>query len=176
MAISSAISHDLVRNVFAPNMSDRRELLTGRIAMALSVVIAGWLGLNPPGFAAGTVALAFGIAASSLFPALMLGIFSIKMNKHGAIAGMLSGLLVTLFYVFAHKGVFFIPSTQFVNALGGPNFFFNISPEAFGVVGAIVNFVVAIIVSQFTKAPPMEVQDLVRAVRIPRTTTSGGAE
>ena len=176
MAISSAISHDLVRNVFAPKMSDRQELMVGRIAMALSVIIAGWLGLNPPGFAAGTVALAFGIAASTLFPALMLGIFSIKMNKQGAISGMISGLVVTLFYVFAHKGVFFIPGTQYVDALGGPNFFFDISPEAFGFVGAIVNFVVAIVVSQLTKAPPEDVQDLVRAVRIPRTAKAEGTE
>jgi len=102
MAISSAISHDLVKNVFAPNISEKGELLTGKVAMALSIVLAGYLGLNPPGFAAGTVALAFGIAASSLFPAIMMGIFSKKMNKTGAMAGMLSGLLVTLFYVFAH--------------------------------------------------------------------------
>jgi cation/acetate symporter len=168
MAISSAISHDLVKNIFAPKISDKQELLVGKIAMAVSVVFAGWLGLNPPGFAAGTVALAFGLAASTLFPALMLGIFSVKMNKQGAIAGMLSGLLITLFYVFAHKGIFFIQGTQYVNAFGGPNFFFGISPEAFGAVGAIVNFVVAIIVSRFTEDPPVSVQELVQSVRIPR--------
>ena len=168
LAISSAISHDLVKGIFAPKISDKKELLVGKIAMAVSIVIAGWLGLNPPGFAAGTVALAFGIAASSLFPPLMLGIFSIKMNKQGAIAGMLSGLCVTLFYVFAHKGVFFVQGTQFVDAFGGPNFFFGISPEAIGAVGAAVNFIVAIFVSKLTKAPPQEIQDLVRAARIPR--------
>lgn len=168
MAISSAISHDLVKGIFIPKLSDKKELWAGKISMALSIVVAGYLGLNPPGFAAGTVALAFGIAASSLFPALMMGIFSIKMNKHGAIAGMLSGLGVTLFYVFAHKGVFFVQGTQFVDALGGPNFFFGISPEAIGAVGAAVNFIVAIIVSRLTKAPPEHIQDLVKSVRIPR--------
>ncbi|MCK5128281.1 MAG: cation acetate symporter [Clostridiales bacterium] len=176
MAISSAISHDLVKNIFAPKITDKQELLVGKIAMALSVVFAGWLGLNPPGFAAGTVALAFGIAASTLFPALMLGIFSIKMNKYGAISGMLTGLFITLFYVFAHKGIFFIQGTQYTDAFGGPNFFFGISPEAFGAVGAFVNFIVAIVVSKFTKDPPLEVQELVQAVRIPRTAKAKGTE
>ncbi len=168
MVISSAISHDLVKGIIKPNMSDKQELWLGRIAMALSIVFAGWLGLNPPGFAAGTVALAFGIAASTLFPALMMGIFSIKMNKEGAIAGMLSGLLVTLFYVFAHKGIFFIQGTQYVDLIGGPNSFFDISPEAFGAVGAAVNFIVALAVSRFSKRPPVDVQELVQSVRIPR--------
>lgn len=168
MAISSAISHDLIKGIIAPKMSEKRELWAGKIAMALSILFAGYLGLNPPGFAAGTVALAFGIAASSLFPALMMGIFSVKMNKNGAIAGMLSGLFVTLFYVFAHKGLFFIQGTQYVDALGGPNFFFGISPEAIGAVGAVVNFIVAIIVSKFTKNPPEHIQALVQSVRIPR--------
>ena len=93
--------------------------MAGKISMAVAIVIAGYLGLNPPGFAAGTVALAFGIAASSLFPAIMMGIFSKKMNKEGAIAGMLAGLSVTLFYVFAHKGIFFIKGTDFVSMIGG---------------------------------------------------------
>jgi cation/acetate symporter len=168
MAISSAISHDLVKGIFKPKMSDKNELIVGKIAMSLSVLLAGWLGLNPPGFAAGTVALAFGIAASSLFPALMMGIFSKKISKEGAIAGMLSGLCVTLFYVFAHKGIFFVPGTQFVDAIGGPNSFFGITPEAFGAVGAGVNFIVAIIVSKRTKEPPIEIQELVESVRVPR--------
>jgi cation/acetate symporter len=176
MAISSAISHDLVKNIFAPKISDKQELLVGKIAMAASVVFAGWLGLNPPGFAAGTVALAFGLAASTLFPALMLGIFSVKMNKQGAIAGMLSGLLITLFYVFAHKGIFFIQGTQYVDAFGGPNFFFGISPEAFGAVGAIINFIVAIVVSKFTNDPPLNVQELVQSVRIPRASVAKDTE
>ena len=168
MAISSAISHDLIKGIIRPGLSDRKELWAGKIAMALSIVFAGYLGLNPPGFAAGTVALAFGIAASSLFPALMMGIFSVKMNKQGAIAGMLSGLTITLLYVFAHKGVFFVAGTQFVDAFGGPNFILGITPEAFGAVGAIVNFIVAIVVSKFTKDPPEHIQELVKGVRIPR--------
>ncbi len=168
IAISSAISHDLVKGVFAPKLSDKKELIVGKTAMALSIALAGYLGLNPPGFAAGTVALAFGIAASSLFPALMMGIFSTKMNKQGAIAGMLSGLLITLFYVFAHKGIFFIQGTQFADAFGGYGFFFGISPEAIGAVGALINFVVAIIISKLTKDPPEHIQELVRSVRIPR--------
>jgi cation/acetate symporter len=168
MAISSAVSHDLVKGVFAPNISEKNELLAGKIAMAVAIVISGYLGLNPPGFAAGTVALAFGIAASSLFPAIMMGIFSKKMNKEGAMAGMLAGLLVTLFYVFAHKGIFFVKGTDFVNAIGGPNSFFGITPEAFGAVGALVNFIVAIIVAKMTTAVPGHIQAMVEAVRIPR--------
>ncbi|MEO8544433.1 MAG: sodium:solute symporter family protein, partial [Burkholderiaceae bacterium] len=113
MAISSAVSHDLIKGVFNPGISEKNELMAGKISMAVAIVISGYLGLNPPGFAAGTVALAFGIAASSLFPAIMMGIFSKKMNKEGAMAGMLSGLFVTLFYVFAHKGLFFIKGTEY---------------------------------------------------------------
>lgn len=168
LAISSAVSHDLMKNVFFPELSEKKELLIGKISMALSIVFAGYLGLNPPGFAAGTVALAFGIAASSLFPAIMMGIFSKKMNKQGAIAGMLSGLLVTLFYVFAHKGIFFFKGTEYVQYIGGENFFFGITPEAFGAVGALVNFIVAFIVDKFTPEPPQEIQDLVDSVRTPR--------
>jgi cation/acetate symporter len=168
MAISSAISHDLVKNVFAPNISEKNELLTGKVAMAVSIVVAGWLGLNPPGFAAGTVALAFGIAASSLFPAIMMGIFSKKMNKEGAIAGMLSGLAVTLFYVFAHKGIFFVKGTEYLDLIGGANSFFTITPEAFGAVGAAVNFIVAFAVDKVTKEPPEHIQHMVEAVRVPR--------
>ena len=168
LAISSAISHDLVKGVFKPNISEKGELMAGKIAMAVSIVIAGYLGLNPPGFAAGTVALAFGIAASSLFPAIMMGIFSKKMNKEGAIAGMLSGLFITLFYVFAHKGIFFIKGTEFLDLIGGPNPFFGITPEAFGAIGALVNFGVAFLVDKFTKEPPEHIQHLVEAVRTPR--------
>lgn len=171
MAISSAISHDLVKGVFFPKLTDKRELLVGKIAMALSIVFAGWLGLNPPGFAAGTVALAFGIAASTLFPALMMGIFSRKMNKEGAIAGMLSGLLITLFYVFAHKGIFFIKGTEYTSLIGGKNGFFGITPEAFGAVGAAINFIVAVVVSKLTKEPPKDIQTLVESVRVPRGST-----
>ena len=168
MAISAAISHDLVKGIFAPNISEKGELMTGKIAMAVSIVVAGWLGLNPPGFAAGTVALAFGIAASSLFPAIMMGIFSKKMNKEGAVAGMLAGLFITLFYVFAHKGIFFIKGTDFLPMIGGANSFFGITPEAFGAIGALVNFAVAFAVDKVTKEPPEHIQHMVEAVRIPR--------
>jgi cation/acetate symporter len=168
MAISSAVSHDLVKGIFAPNISEKNELLAGKIAMAVAIVISGYLGLNPPGFAAGTVALAFGIAASSLFPAIMMGIFSKKMNKEGAIAGMLAGLFITLFYVFAHKGIFFIKGTDFLPLIGGANPFFGITPEAFGAVGALVNFIVAFAVDKVTKEPPEHIQHMVEAVRIPR--------
>ncbi len=168
MAISSAVSHDLVKGVFAPGISEKGELMTGKIAMAAAIVVSGWLGLNPPGFAAGTVALAFGIAASSLFPVIMMGIFSKKMNKEGAIAGMLSGLGITLFYVFAHKGIFFIKGTEYLDVIGGANAFFGITPEAFGAIGALVNFVVAFAVDKVTKEPPEHIQHLVESVRIPR--------
>jgi len=168
MAISSAVSHDLIKGVFNPNISEKGELMAGKISMAIAIVISGWLGLNPPGFAAGTVALAFGIAASSLFPAIMMGIFSKKMNKEGAMAGMLAGLFITLFYVFAHKGLFFIKGTGYLDLIGGANSFFGITPEAFGAIGALVNFSVAFLVDKVTKAPPVHIQEMVEAVRIPR--------
>ena len=168
MAISSAVSHDLVKGVFNPNISEKNELLAGKVSMAVAIVVAGYLGLNPPGFAAGTVALAFGIAASSLFPAIMMGIFSKKMNKEGAMAGMLAGLFFTLFYVFAHKGLFFIKGTEYLGLIGGANSFFGITPEAIGAVGAMVNFLVAFLVDKVTKEPPEHIQAMVEAVRIPR--------
>lgn len=168
LAISSAVSHDLVKNVFKPDLSEKGELLVGKISMAVAIVFAGWLGLNPPGFAAGTVALAFGIAASSLFPVIMLGIFSTKMNKEGAMAGMLAGLFVTLFYVFAHKGLFFIKGTEYLELIGGANSFFGITPEAFGTIGALVNFAVAFAVAKVTPEPPAHIQALVESVRVPR--------
>ncbi len=168
MAISSAVSHDLVKGVFNPNISEKNELLAGKVSMAVAIVVAGYLGLNPPGFAAGTVALAFGIAASSLFPAIMMGIFSKKMNKEGAMAGMLAGLFFTLFYVFAHKGLFFIKGTEYLGLIGGANSFFGITPEAIGAVGAMVNFAVAFLVDKVTKEPPEHIQAMVEAVRIPR--------
>jgi cation/acetate symporter len=168
LAISSAISHDLLKDMPLPNMSEKGELMAGKIAMAFSIVVAGYLGLNPPGFAAGTVALAFGIAASSIFPALMMGIFNKKMNKEGAIAGMLSGLFITLFYVFAHKGLFFIKGTDYLGLIGGANSFFGITPEAFGTIGALVNFGVAYLVSKVTPACPEHITHLVESVRTPR--------
>jgi cation/acetate symporter len=168
MAISSAVSHDLIKGVFNPEISEQGELLAGKVSMAVAIVVAGYLGLNPPGFAAGTVALAFGIAASSLFPAIMMGIFSKKMNKEGAMAGMLAGLFVTLFYVFAHKGIFFIKGTGYLDLIGGANSFYGITPEAFGAIGALVNFIVAFVVDKFTAEPPAHIQQMVEDVRVPR--------
>ena len=147
LAISSAISHDLLKGVFRPNISEKDELMASRLAMAASIAAAGYFGFNPPDFAAGTVALAFGLAASSIFPVLMMGIFSKKMNKEGAIAGMIAGISVTLLYVFQHKGIMFIQSTSFLGKME-PNWFFGIEPNAFGAIGAIVNFIVAYIVSR----------------------------
>ncbi len=166
LAISSAISHDLLKGMIAPNISEKAELNASRVAMAVAIAGAGYLGLNPPGFAAGTVALAFGLAASSIFPALMMGIFSKSISKEGAIAGMVGGIGVTLLYVFQHKGIMFIPGTAFLGDTP-PNWFLGIEPNAFGVVGAIVNFTVAIVVSRLTAAPPESVQELVESIRIP---------
>jgi cation/acetate symporter len=169
LAISSAISHDLLKDMWMPDLSEKGELMAGRIAMACSIVGAGYLGLNPPDFAAGTVAIAFGLAASSIFPALMMGIFSKTMNKQGAIAGMLAGLGVTMIYVFAHKGLFFIPGTEFLGLFGGnANFFLGIEPNAFGAIGAIVNFAVAFAVKNMTPAVPDDIAQMVEDVRTPR--------
>ncbi|MEP4486751.1 MAG: sodium:solute symporter family protein [Halioglobus sp.] len=166
LAIASAISHDLLKGIVMPGISEKRELLASRIAMIVAVLGAGYLGLNPPGFAAGTVALAFGLAASSIFPALMMGIFSKRTTKEAAIAGMVAGIGVTLFYVFQHKGIMFIPGTAFLGDMP-ENWFFGIEPNAFGVVGAIVNFSVAFVVTRVTQAPPQDVQDLVDNIRLP---------
>jgi len=166
LAISSAISHDLLKRTLLPNISERQELMASRLAMAVAVLGAGYLGLNPPGFAAGTVALAFGLAAASLFPALLLGIFSKRVTREGAVAGMLAGISVTLAYVFQHKGVMFIPGTSFLGDLPA-NWFFGIEPNAFGVVGAAVNFAVTFTVTRFTAAPPEEVQRLIEDIRVP---------
>ena len=166
LAISSAISHDLLKGMIAPNITEKQELAASRVAMALAILGAGYLGLNPPGFAAGTVALAFGLAASSIFPALMMGIFSDRVNKEGAIAGMVCGIGVTLFYVFQHKGIMFIPGTEFLGSMQ-PNWFLGIEPNAFGVVGAIVNFAVAAVVTKVTAPPPASVRELVDHIRIP---------
>jgi len=168
LAISSAISHDLLKEKFMPDLTEGQELMAGKISMAVAIVVAGYLGLNPPGFAAGTVAIAFGLAASSIFPALMMGIFSKTMNKQGAIAGMLAGIGITMFYVFAHKGIFFIKSTIFIDSVGGPNFFFGIEPNAFGAIGAVVNFAVAFAVKNMTEPVPADIAQMVMDVRIPK--------
>ncbi len=166
LAISSSISHDLLKGMIAPNITEKQELLASRLAMGFAIAGAGYLGLNPPDFAAGTVALAFGLAASSIFPALMMGIFSDRVTKEGAIAGMIAGISVTLFYVFQHKGIMFVASTAFLGDTS-PNWFLGIEPNAFGVVGAVINFSIAILVSGFTRATPDEVRQLVAYIRIP---------
>jgi cation/acetate symporter len=174
LAISSSISHDLMKGVFTPDISEKNELMAGRIAMAFAIVLAGYLGLNPPGFAAQVVALAFGLAASSIFPALMMGIFNKRVNDKGAIAGMLSGLGITLLYIFWFKGWFFLPGTAMAENVAA-NWFLGISPEAFGAVGAMVNFTVAIMVSKVTAPPPEHIQHLVEDIRIPKGAGEAGA-
>ncbi len=167
LAISSSISHDLMKGVLKPDLTEKDELLASRIVMTLSIFVAGYLGLNPPGFAAGTVALAFGLAASSIFPALMMGIFSKKMSGKAAVAGMISGIGITMLYVFQHKGIMFIPGTSFLGGLNA-NWFFGISPNAFGAVGALVNFAVAFSVNKFVGPAPEHIQQLVENFRIPK--------
>lgn len=172
LAISSAISHDLIKGSLKPDISEKGELMAARISMGVAIVVATWLGMNPPGFAAQTVALAFGIAAASIFPALMMGIFSKRVNNVGAIAGMLAGLISTCVYIFLYLGWFFIPGTAtFANT--PDNWLFGstgygISPLSFGAVGAMINFAVAFTVSALTAPPPVRIQELVESVRFPR--------
>ncbi len=166
MAIASAVSHDLIKSQINPNISEKGELLAARIAMAVAIAFATYLGMNPPGFAAQTVALAFGLAASSIFPALMMGIFSKRINNKGAVAGMLAGLLTTLVYIFLHKGWFFVQGTaSFSDA---DPLLLSIKSTSFGSIGALINFAVAFMVSNATDDVPQDVQDLVESIRIPR--------
>lgn len=167
LAISTAISHDLLKRTFMTGISEKSELLSARIAMAGAILVSGYLGLNPPGFAAQVVALAFGLAASSIFPVLMMGIFSTKVNKEGAIAGMLAGLLSTLLYIFSYKGFLFIPGTELL-ANTPDNWFLGVSPEAFGALGALLNFVVAFAVSNMTAPVPDDIRQMVEDIRVPK--------
>ena len=165
LVISTSISHDLLKNYLRPDISEKNELYAARIAIAVAVVAAGLAGLNPPGFVAQVVALAFGLAASSFFPAIILGIFDKRMNKEGAITGMIVGIVFTASYI-----IYFKPQ------LGGPglpeNFWWGISPEGIGTLGMILNFIIALIVSRFTIAPPKEVQELTERIRTPRGSVS----
>ena len=163
LVISAAVSHDLIKSVFVRNISERAELRAGRISAGLAVLLAGYLGFNPPGFVAQVVALAFGLAAASLFPAILLGILSLRVNKQGAIAGMLSGLLFTMGYIIYFKGVFVEPFAANVP----DNWLFGISPEGIGALGAALNFAVTLVVSALTPAPPEPVRALVRRIRVP---------
>ncbi|MDH5629464.1 MAG: cation acetate symporter [Gammaproteobacteria bacterium] len=163
LVISSSISHDLMKSTFAPNITEKQELMYGRIAITVAIVIAGYLGANPPGWVAETVAMAFGLAASSLFPAILLGIFSIRVNRTGAVAGMLIGLIFTFCYIIYFKGVFFEPFAENIEE----NWLFGITPQAIGGLGMILNFVVALTVSHFTPAPPQKIQEMVADLRVP---------
>jgi cation/acetate symporter len=167
LAISSAISHDLIKGSINPNISEKGELLAARISMTFAIIVATYLGLNPPGFAAQVVALAFGLAAATIFPVLMMGIFSKRINKEGAIAGMLVGLVFTAMYIFTYKGMFFVPGTNLLPDTAD-QYFFGISPLSIGTVGAVLNFAAAWIVSSVTKAPPREVVALVESIRVPK--------
>ncbi len=160
LVISSAISHDVIRETFAAKISDRTELLLARIAAATAICIAGYMGINPPGFVAEVVALAFGLAASSLFPPIVLGIFTKRINDVGAITGMTIGLLATSIYILYFK--FFNPNLNIQE-----NWFFGISPEGFGIVGALINFLTAILISMITKAPERNIHKLVDNIRLP---------
>jgi cation/acetate symporter len=169
LAISSAVSHDLIKGAINPRISERGELAAARLSMVGAIVLATYLGLNPPGFAAQTVALAFGLAASSIFPAIMMGIFVKRINNVGAVLGMLSGLVFTLVYIFIYKGWLFLPGTNWLE--DSPEFWvLGISPLSIGAVGAMLNFLVAYVVSNATEAPPEEIQDLVESIRVPRAT------
>ena len=163
LVISSSISHDLLKSTFAPNISEKQELMYGRIAITTAIVIAGYLGANPPGWVAETVAMAFGLAAASLFPAILLGIFSVRVNRTGAIAGMLTGLIFTFCYIIYFKGVFIEPFAENIEE----NWLFGITPQAIGGVGMFLNFFVTISVSYFSQPPPKEVQKMVESLRIP---------
>ncbi|WP_010325308.1 sodium:solute symporter family protein [Marinobacterium stanieri] len=167
LAISSAVSHDLIKNSINPDISEKGELMAARASMTVAIVVATYLGMNPPGFAAQVVALAFGIAAASIFPVLMMGIFSKRVNNKGAIAGMLAGLITTLVYIFMYKGWFFIPGTANLPDTVD-NWILGISPLSFGAIGAIINFTVAFVVSNATEEPPAEIQELVESVRYPK--------
>lgn len=166
LVISSSVSHDLIKKVFLPNISDKGELWAARSAATFAVIIAGYFGINPPGFVAAVVALAFGLAAASFFPAIVLGIFYKKMNKEGAIAGMVVGISLMLFYMLKFKFGIFDGGKTAVPALE-KDWWFGISPEGFGSVAMLVNFTVSILINKITPEPPQEVQEIVEDIRIP---------
>ncbi len=166
LAIATAISHDVLKGWLMPDITDQQELKYSRIAIGGAIIVAGYLGLNPPGFAAQVVALAFGLAAASIFPAIMMGIFSRRINDKGAIAGMLAGLGTTLVYIFIYKGWFFFKSTAMLPD-NADNWLFGLNPQSFGTVGAMINFVVAYAVASMTEPPPQRIQDLIEDIRVP---------
>ena len=162
LVISTSVAHDLVKKQIAPDISEKTELWLARGAAIFAVIIAGYFGINPPGFVAAVVALAFGLAAASFFPAIIMGIFYSRMNKYGAVAGMIAGLGITLYYMMRFK----------LGWIGGPSstedWWFGISPEGFGTIGMLVNVAVSLTVSSFTPAPPEHVRELVSDIRYPR--------
>ncbi len=163
LVISTSISHDLIKKQIKPGISDRDELIAARLSAVVAVCIAGYFGINPPDFVAATVALAFGLAAASFFPAIIMGIFYKKMNKEGAIAGMVVGILAMLFYMLKFKFDMFGGGTE-------KDWWLGISPEGFGTVAMLLNFMIAVIISRFTPGPPEEVQEIVENIRIPGDT------
>ena len=166
LVISTSVSHDLMKKTISPDISDKQELMWARVAAAIGIVFAGYFGINPPGFVAAVVAFAFGLAASSLFPAIIMGIFSKKMNKEGAIAGMVVGLIFTAAYIIYFK---------FVNPTNNTadNWLFGISPEGIGLVGMVVNFITAFVVAKATKEVPQDVVDMVESIRFPKGAGAG---
>lgn len=160
LVISASVSHDLIKKIIKPTISEKGELLAARVSAFFAVILAGYFGVNPPGFVAATVALAFGLAAASFFPAIVLGIFYKRMNKEGAVTGMIVGVLLMLFYMTKFKFDWFGGGSK-------EDWWFGISPEGFGTVAMLVNFIVSIVVSKFTPAPPLEVQAIVENIRIP---------
>ena len=160
LVISSAVSHDLLKKMIKPNISEKGELISARISAVLAVCLAGYFGINPPGFVAATVALAFGLAAASFFPAILLGIFYKRMNKEGAVFGMIVGIALMLFYMTKFKFGWF-------GGGGKENWWFGISPEGFGSVAMFVNFVTSLIICKITSQPPIKVQKLVEKIRLP---------
>jgi len=169
LVISAAVSHDLIKKMVNPNISEKSELWAARGSAFVAVIIAGYFGINPPGFVAAVVALAFGLAAASFFPAIILGIFNKRMNKEGAVSGMIVGMLLMLYYMAKYK-------LGWIGDLPDKSeWWFGISPEGFGTVAMVANFIVAMVVSKFTPAPPQEVQDIVENIRIPSGASEAGA-
>jgi len=160
LVISTSVSHDLIKKQLKPDISEKGELLAARLSILGAIIIAGYFGLNPPGFVAAVVALAFGLAAASFFPAIILGIFDKRMNKEGAIAGMVVGICLMLFYMMKYKLDMFGGGTK-------EDWWFGTSPEGFGTIAMLVNFVISVVVSRLTAAPPVEVQQMVESIRIP---------
>jgi cation/acetate symporter len=167
LVISTSVSRDLIKMQLNPNVSEKKELLYARISAALAVIVAGYFGINPPDFVAAVVALAFGLAAASFFPAIILGIFSKRMNMQGAVSGMIVGIVLMLFYMLKFKFGVFDGGKEAVPSLS-EHWWFGISPEGFGTIAMCANFITALIVSYFTPPPPYEIQNLVENIRIPR--------